>query len=270
MRHSITPLLKAVRGCFLLGLRCFCVFVFVFAKKLLLLVPFFVFEDDNFIEKAAVFRRNELIDMRFAEEPHFELAVIFDLIEEGVHKAYLIYLKAEEFFHRGGRFVGDYVIDLAACVFEVLDSIFDLVIIGKLGFKPSVRFTADLKLFCLTAAEAEEFVALYRKHRSSFYMHKIARDAMDDAAAEVAFGVLCEEVEIFVAAVNEQREESLFADFFEYALLVLRAVPDKAKISADDEDIVLFQCFYSFIVKTAKVAVHISCYTDQWEFPPIN
>ena len=92
---------------------------------------------------------------------------------------------------------------------------------------------------------------------------------MDDAAAEVAFGVFCEEVEIFVAAVYKQRAEALFADFFEYALLVLRAVPDKAEISADDEDIVLFQCFYSFIVKAAKVAVHISCYTDQWEYPPI-
>ena len=243
--------------------------MFVFAKKLLLLVPFFVFEDDNFIEKAAVFRRNELIYVCFAEEPHFESAVVFDPIEEGVHKAYLIYLKAEEFFHRSRWFMGDYVIDLAACVFEVLDSVFDLVIVGKLGFKPGMRFTADLKLFSLTAAEAEEFVALYRKHRSSFYMHKIARDAMDDAAAEVAFGVLCEEVEIFVAAVNEQCAEAFFTDFFEYALLVLRAVPDKAEISADDENIVLFQCFYSFIVKTAKVAMHISCYTDQWEFPPI-
>ena len=81
---------------------------------------------------------------------------------------------------------------------------------------------------------------------------------VDLAAVPFLLRILREQVEVIVRSFDKKDLIFAFSQLFENRLLLLRAIPYKTEISADDQGVPFFELLHLFGAKSLKIAVQIS------------
>ena len=114
---------------------------------------------------------------------------------------------------------------------------------GYLVARPGFEVGADIYIRALSAAHGKHAHAVEVIDLTALEMIEVSRNMMNLAALELGDLIFLEPAEILVRAVDKADIVFELAYLFEQLLLVLRAVPDKSEIAADEERVALFQFF---------------------------
>ena len=109
---------------------------------------------------------------------------------------------------------------------------------------------ANIRIGTESAAHGEHRLSLYLKYLSPAEVKDVVVDIVDFAPAPLILGIAVQFVEIFVAAVNKQNLILLSTHELKDFLLLTVSVPDKAEISANDQNISAAQLGKLFFLKT--------------------
>ena len=112
--------------------------------------------------------------------------------------------------------------------------------------------------WALAAAHGKDAHAVEVIDLTAHEMIEVAGDMMDFSAIEFRDLVAPESFEILVRAVDKADIVFELAYLFEQLLLVLRAVPDKSEIAADEERVALFQFFERGRCESLVISVGVS------------
>ena len=191
-----------------------------------------LFERSYTVEHRIELNWDMLINVALSEEPFLIAARFDDVLEESVYLKALENINVQAVLERSRGLVGYDVIDFVVVFRKIMYSLADLVVVRLFALPPHFAVAAELVVLTVSAAECEYALAIDSVYLTAHKVNDVVGYPVDLAAVPFSDRHFLENIEVFVAAVNESYIEILGSELFEICVFLFGIVPDKAEIAA--------------------------------------